>query len=148
MSLGHAKLISDSLLSPAKFAKFKHLRHLLVRELGSPVLLIRKPSTTATLIAISNVVSVRSILKMLRVHTLPVIALVATNLRPVSIPQEEGEPMSEYPLLLPAQLAIACLVQAARPLPAAIVGDGRPGFDVALRQRLNVHRASLPYFNG
>jgi len=147
VSLAHANLVGYGLLSHARLAHFAHLGNHFIAELRPTVLFVRGPSTTSALISISNVVGVSSILKMVRVDAFAIVALVSTDLRPISVPQEEGQAMRKYALLLSAKLAVTGLMQEAGPLPAAIFGDRGAGFNVALRERFRIHTSSVPYFN-
>lgn len=148
MSLADASFVGNRLLCHARLAHLANPCDQLVAELRSAVLLISGPSATSALIAISDVVGVSAIFEMLRIDALAVIALMAAHFGPVVVPQKEGQAMRKDALLVSAQLSVSGDVQTSSPFPAAVVSNGGPGFDIALRERLRIHTTSLPYLNG
>ncbi len=90
MRLGHSHPVGNFLLGEAGESEGKHFPHLIIGELSSPMFLIGQPSTATPKVAIPVVVRHGSILKVARVNAHPVVAAMPTDLRPVTIPQEEG----------------------------------------------------------
>lgn len=146
--LAHPKFVGNRLLRHSRGPHFAGLLNQLITEFGSPVRLVAHPPAASALIPIPSVISVRPVLKVFRVDALPVVAPVPTNLRPVSIPEKEGQAMRKDALLVSAQFTVAGLVQELVPLPTSTWHLCGTGFNVALRERLDVHGPIVSHLNG
>lgn len=143
----NSNFVSNALLTPAITTKFINSIADLFGQDYATVSCTADPSTTTAFIAVPNIVGVSSILKVLRIHALTIVALVAADIRPVIVPEKEGQAMRQDALLVAAKLTVPRLMQETSPFPAPSFSDGGSGLNVALRERLDVHEAILPHFN-
>ena len=143
----HADLVSNPLLGPTLGSKVVHLSNLIVGVLSQVMVFIGVPLAATPLVAVPDVVGVGAIFQVVRVYALTVVALVAADLGPVPVPEKEGQAMSQDALLFAPKLPVPSDMQTACPFPATGLHLDGAGFNVALRERLNVHGASLPYLS-
>lgn len=148
MGLRHSEMVSNLLLSPSFTPKLVDLLDLSVRVDRPSVGFIGHPPSTSTLIAVFGVVGMRSIFKMPRVDALPVVALVAADLRPSIVPQEEGKSVRKDPLLVSSEFSVASLMETTAPLPTSRLGLDGSVHDVALIEHNFSHADIVPYVNG
>lgn len=147
MCLRESSGVRYGLLGHPRFSHGPHFSYQFITKLHSTVLLVAGMATASALHAIPGVIGMAPIFKMIRIHALPVVALVSANLRPVSIPEEEGQSMRKNALLSPAQLSVSSLVQELVPLPAVVRHLGGTRLNIALRERLDVHNPIVSHIN-